>query len=162
MVEALRKLQRDPDQTWISSICGGELQDIWFEGISNVGPFPDVASFHNFFSQYRWEKGPSAEADRIKEGSLLPNDSPICFVHGDLHRSNIIVNSTHDDSPVCIKAIIEWHQAGWMPIYWEFGKMRWTVLPDDEWRTEYIQQVIMPPPSELLYAFDYISFCHPT
>jgi hypothetical protein len=162
MIEALRTLRRDADQTWISSICGGELQDIWFEGISNVGPFPDAAAFHNFFSQYRWEIGPSAEADKIEEGSLLPSDSPISFVHGDLHRSNIILNSAHDDDPVCIKAIIDWHQAGWMPMYWEFFKMRWTVFPEDEWRTKYIEQIIMPPPPELLNALDYISSCHPT
>lgn len=127
----------------------------------NVGPFLSAATFHSFFSQCHWQDGPSASEDKIQEGSWLPDDVPICFVHGDVHRSNIIPDSAHDGGPVCVKAIIDWHQAGYMPIYWEFCKSRWTVFAKIEWRVKYIENFITPPPSDLLYAFDYISSCHP-
>jgi hypothetical protein len=38
------------------------------------------------------------------------------------------------DGPPRIIAIIDWHQSGWLPEYWEFCKAMYTIRPGDEWQ----------------------------
>ena len=72
----------------------------------------------------------------------LPDD-PINFVHGDLHRSNIIITSA-EKGPPRVVAIVDWHQSGWYPAYWEYCKARYTVEIGDEWVTTYIPKIMQP------------------
>jgi thiamine kinase-like enzyme len=55
----------------------------------------------------------------------LPDD-PINFTHGDLHRSNILVTPAAD-GPSRVMAIVDWHQCGWYPAYWEYCNARRTI-----------------------------------
>lgn len=72
--------------------------------------------------------------------SKLPDNAPIKFTHGDLHRSNVIVSP--DRTTPRIVAIVDWHQSGWLPDYWEFCKARWTTWAGDEWEREYLPQIL--------------------
>lgn len=67
----------------------------------------------------------------------LPDDVPICFTHGDLNSNNIIV-SAKEGGPIQIRAIIDWHQSGWLPSYWEYCKARWTTQIGGEWEETYL------------------------
>jgi len=71
--------------------------------------------------------------------SELPDDVPIKFTHGDLHRGNILL-SPIGTAPRVI-AIIDWHQSGWLPEYWEFCKALCTTSCD-EWGQEYLQRIL--------------------
>lgn len=70
---------------------------------------------------------------------FLPDDSRIVFTHADLHPSNIIMSA---DSSGRILAVIDWHQSGWYPEYWEFCKALFTSGFDGDWATEYIPQFV--------------------
>jgi aminoglycoside phosphotransferase (APT) family kinase protein len=69
--------------------------------------------------------------------SKLSDDVPIKFTHGDLHRSNILVSPI--GTPPRIVGIIDWHQSGWLPDYWEFCKAQWVC---EEWEREYLPMVL--------------------
>jgi hypothetical protein len=75
----------------IGNIVSGPLQDIIFDGLT-VGPFPDVSTFNDWFTQPNWAQNPSNrllnDIDPLRRG--LPDD-PIRFVHGNLHQSNILI-----------------------------------------------------------------------
>lgn len=72
--------------------------------------------------------------------SGLPDNVPIKFTHGDLSRSNIIVSP--EGAPAHVAAIVDWHQAGWLPEYWEFCKARWTTHIGEEWETDYLPKIL--------------------
>lgn len=110
-----------------------------FEGRGNfgLGPFPDLPTFHDFLEQPNWSE------NRLKPSShgtdpwrhVLPDDDAIRFVHGDLNPKNILV-SPEGTEPPRVMAIVDWHQSGWYPAYWEYCKAKWTVDPTGEWATE--------------------------
>lgn len=68
--------------------------------------------------------------------SALPDDVPITFTHGDLHPSNILI-SFSEGSPR-VACLIDWHQAGWLPAYWEVCKAIYTAWPGSEWELKYV------------------------
>jgi hypothetical protein len=44
--------------------------------------------------------------------------------------------------PPRILALIDWHQAGWLPAYWEVRKAMYTADQEDEWAKKYIPQFL--------------------
>lgn len=81
----------------------------------------------------------------------LPNDGPITFTHGDLHRRNIMVSALGDGEPR-ILAIVDWHQSAWLPPFWEWCKAYWCIPPGDDWAT-YLPNFLEP-----FENFDYWSY----
>jgi hypothetical protein len=71
--------------------------------------------------------------------SLLPDNVPIVFTHGDLHRGNIIISSKGVPR---VLAIVDWHQSGWYPAYWAFCKALWTTAIGDEWESKYLPMIM--------------------
>lgn len=69
----------------------------------------------------------------------LPDEIPIKFTHGDLHRSNFIVTKCH---PYRILAVVDWEQSGWFPAYWEVRKAQFSVLDTEEWATIYLPMIL--------------------
>lgn len=63
----------------------------------------------------------------------------IKFTHGDLHRSNVIVSR---ESPSHVVALVDWHQAGWLPEYWEDRKAHYTADPYSEWSTIHLPIIL--------------------
>lgn len=112
------------------------------------GPFGSVHEFHEFFARmYRmhWPNyDPHAPLPDAEYRDKLPDDAPITFTHSDLHPSNIMVSSEEDDGPARIVAIIDWHQSGWYPSYWEYCKLDWCTAPEDDWRATYVPQILTP------------------
>jgi hypothetical protein len=118
--------------------------DIIFDSPRNNppgGPFNSVAEFHDWLSilirtglEQHWPgKKPSEIPEPYRE--CLPDDAPVVLTHGDLHPSNIMVST---DSPCNVVAIIDWHQSGWYPDYWEFCKAVFTAEVNGEWMDRYI------------------------
>jgi hypothetical protein len=135
------------------------IVDCIFEGRRNFGPFTSVAAFHDAFSSL-----PSTfrADDPHPLRHWLCDDQPIVFTHGDLHRSNVIVqrldshsalapevgedNGAADTAPPAVRviAIVDWEQSGWFPGSWEYCKACWTAKIGDEWRTKYIPAILDP------------------
>ncbi|ELR04301.1 hypothetical protein VC83_06017 [Pseudogymnoascus destructans] len=145
MLLALRNLQQDPKDQFLGHINRQPLLDIVFTDDTkpSAGPFASVKEFHDWLS-YLTKQGkeihwpdPSQIPDPFRH--LLPDNSPITFTHADLHPSNIIVST---DKPYRIVGIIDWHQSGWYPEYWEYCKAVFTADPNGEWETEYIPRFL--------------------
>lgn len=74
----------------------------------------------------------------------LPDEAPITFTHADLHPSNIMLTAT-DVKPVRVLAILDWHQSGWYPGYWEFCNMLYCVDMDGDWAKDYVPTILEKP-----------------
>ncbi|KAJ8116981.1 hypothetical protein OPT61_g1716 [Boeremia exigua] len=138
----------------VRHICHTPLQDIALPTgvLPNAGPFPSVKEFHDWFSflYRRWLADPNAyPQDPYRRD--LPDDARIVLTHGDLHRSNIMVTKS---GPPRILALIDWHQAGWLPEYWEVCKAIYTVGTEDEWAQKYIPQFLQRS-EEIEVAWDF-------
>lgn len=78
----------------------------------------------------------------------LLDDTPIVFTHGYLHPRNIIVSLPDEEGesmPLRVLSIVDWHQSGWYPSYWEYCKAIYTVDPRSQWVREYISEFLEPP-----------------
>ncbi|KAK2753170.1 hypothetical protein FQN54_007996 [Arachnomyces sp. PD_36] len=135
IIEALRQLGQDPTDQFIGCIGRQPLLDITFSGVSDTGPFPTVQAFHDWFARLPKRGFPDLVNVLDPFRTKLPDDSPIKFTHGDLHPSNITISLGQHPR---VLAIIDWHQSGWFPAYWEYCKARLTAEPDSEWNTKYI------------------------
>jgi hypothetical protein len=59
------------------------------------------------------------------------------------------------DRPPRIIAIIDWHQSGWLPDYWEFCKSMYTIRPGDEW--EGFVSKFLTSEEEAYYYWEYFT-----
>jgi Phosphotransferase enzyme family len=129
------------------------LLDYIFEGCKRpAGPFPSVKDFNDYFIDLLWT-GPGLPPidgyiHPMRPG--LPDDLPMFFTHADLTPSNIIVSSS-PSGQLTIVAIIDWHQSGWYPAYWEACKSISNADPDSEWG-QGLPSVFVPY-SEFLRSF---------
>lgn len=130
----------------------GPLQDIIFAGSPPPAPFPDVFTFHDLFSGSSAKRKPDQPIDIHPMRRGLPDD-PIKFTYGDLHRSNILARAA-GKGPVRIMAVLDWHQAGWYPAYWEYCKAHWTAEIGDEWVDTYLPKIMRPRPE----VYDYWNY----
>lgn len=80
---------------------------------------------------------PSQIPDPVRH--LLPDTSAITFTHADLHPSNIMVSA---EGPCRVVAVVDWHQSGWYPRYWEYCKAVFTAVPNGEWERVYIPRFL--------------------
>ena len=67
------------------------------------------------------------------------DDSSIVFTHTDIYTTNIIMSSTSTD----VLGIIDWHEAGWYPEFWEYLKTSWGINTNDDWK-DYVEIAIQP------------------
>ncbi|RDL39282.1 Uncharacterized protein BP5553_03622 [Venustampulla echinocandica] len=143
IINELRQLQQDPATQFIGTINQGPLQDIIFAGQQPTGVFPNVSSFHTWFSTPKRQKTQNADLspDPTWRSGLL-DDVPIVFTHGDLHRSNILISRDEHEGTVKIAGIVDWHQSGWYPAPWEFYKTRFTCRDGDQWELDFILEFL--------------------
>ena len=122
------------------------LDAIFTETYITGGPFHSVSELNDFFARMyimgRKDFDPNAPFLEPEYRSQLPDDGPITFTHSDLHPSNIMISS--DDGPIRILALIDWHQSGWYPSYWEWCKISWCVPYDEEWCVEHVPKILTP------------------
>ncbi|KAK0105042.1 hypothetical protein ONS95_004590 [Cadophora gregata] len=156
MLVELRTLRQDPNYYFLGHINRQPLLDIVFTNSTKppAGPFSSVKEFHDWLS-YLTKRGkathwpdPSLIPDPCRV--LLPDDSLITFTHSDLHPRNIMVSA---DGPCRILALVDWHQSGWYPDYWEYCKAVYTADPGGEWETEYIPRFVEVPTCYDAWAF---------
>ncbi|KAI7202818.1 hypothetical protein KC316_g1639, partial [Hortaea werneckii] len=121
--QSLRRPDRTAsDQPVLSQLGGQALRDIMFYDGANypAGPFESVREFNNAFARLALR---TAAVDGIDPRNTLvelrglTDDIPAVFAHADLDLSNILISKL-GEGPVQVKAIIDWHQAGWYPKYW--------------------------------------------
>ncbi|KAH7377535.1 kinase-like domain-containing protein [Cadophora sp. MPI-SDFR-AT-0126] len=148
MLSELRSLKQDRESSFLGHINRQPLLDIMFTDDTKppAGPFSSVKEFHDWLSfltrrglEMHWPD-PSLVPDPFRDS--LPDDSRITFTHADLHPSNILITS---EAPYRVVAIIDWHQSGWYPDYWEYCKTSYTAEYDGEWNTEYIPRFVDVP-----------------
>lgn len=84
----------------------------------------------------------------------LPDQDSIVFTHADLHPSNILVSTGRNPRVV---SIVDWHQSGWYPAYWEYCKARWTSRIGGEWKAEYLPMFL--DRHDCYDYFDYFCLC---
>lgn len=123
---------RKPSNVISGSINYGQVQDIYFRGGEEAGPFHTVSAFNDWvqFTALSWLPMSERAVDPYRP--LLPDTCKVYFTHADLHLYNIIIS----DTPSCrsIAGIVDWGQAGWYPEYWECCKLNVTGQYDHEWR----------------------------
>lgn len=109
----------------------------------STDPFAGVTEFHDWLSSLTkcLFPDPSLVPDDPMR-HLMPDNARIILSHGDLRRSNIMVSR---GTPCQVLAIIDWHQSGWYPAYWEYCKAVYTAIPDGEWEAEYIPRFLEVP-----------------
>nr|RBQ82283.1 hypothetical protein FVER53263_12962 [Fusarium verticillioides] len=161
MVNELRRIKRDPEDRFLGQINRGPLQDVVFaDGIRpRAGPFSSVKEFHDWFSfliRLQAASGPHWEGYKFEDipdpyRQLLPDDPGVVFTHADLHQSNIMVS---EGSPCRVITVIDWHQSGWYPDYWEFYKAVYTNHWESEWVQEYIPMFLEEPQETFIDGID--------
>lgn len=161
MVNELRRIKRDPEDRFLGRINRGPLQDVVFaDGIRpRAGPFSSVKEFHDWFSflmRLQAASGPHWEGYKFEDipdpyRQLLPDDPGVVFTHADLHQSNIMVS---EGSPCRVITVIDWHQSGWYPDYWEFYKAVYTNHWESEWVQEYIPMFLEEPQETFIDGID--------
>jgi hypothetical protein len=115
--------------------------DITFAAMSGNGPFLTVKEFNDWFSRIPFRRFPNSGmfTDPFRAG--LDDNLAIKFTHGDLHPKNIIISS---ESPPRIRALVDWHQSGWLPGSWEYCKACLTAEIGGEWERKYIPMFLEP------------------
>jgi hypothetical protein len=100
-----------------------------------AGPFSSVSDFHDWFTSSFGANPLDRNQPPHPYRSFLPDDVAIVFTHADLHPSNIILSAGPNPHVV---SIIDWHQSGWYPDYWEYCKALVTSPIGGEWETKYL------------------------
>ncbi|EJU01707.1 hypothetical protein DACRYDRAFT_52476 [Dacryopinax primogenitus] len=148
MMGKVRCVHLDSSTPYIGSVGRRPLQDRILEQRRGAPlmTFDSVTALHDFFMR------PTLFDPTVQHPHRgdLPDDVEIQLTHGDLHLGNIIVSApswwTKEGLVPHVMAIVDWHQAGWMPSYWEYCKALWTVSPDrEEWATAYLPKIIDCP-----------------
>ena len=116
----------------IGSVNQGQVQDIYFRGGEEAGPFHTVSAFNDWvqFTALPWLPVSERPVDPYRP--LLPDICNVYFTHADLHLYNIIISDT--PSRRSIVGIVDWGQAGWYPEYWEFCKLTIIGQHTHKWR----------------------------
>ncbi|KAJ5081959.1 Aminoglycoside phosphotransferase [Penicillium argentinense] len=138
----LRQLEQGPEDRFIGNIVRSSLYDraIHVESMSEAGPFNSVQEFHDWFTFLHRRPMPNPYSVPIEPFRHdLPDDCPIKFTHGDLHRSNILITQSR---PYHIVAIIDWEQSGWLPAYWEARKAQFTADRNEDWSKVYLPMIL--------------------
>jgi hypothetical protein len=112
-------------------------------GSPTAGPFSSVADFHDWitssYGPYKYE--PEQNRSPHPYRSFLLDDVTIVFTHSDLHPSNIMLSTGPNPR---VLSIIDWHQSGWYPDYWEYCKAWWTARIGGEWECKYLPKFLDP------------------
>ncbi|ROW10168.1 hypothetical protein VMCG_01852 [Cytospora schulzeri] len=68
--------------------------------------------------------------DDLRGPGRLSDDYSIRLAHGDLHRSNIIVQRD-SNRKWKLSGIVDWEMCSWMPENWDYCRARWPLSPED-------------------------------
>ncbi|KAI7239721.1 hypothetical protein KC330_g1783 [Hortaea werneckii] len=160
--QSLRRPDRlASDQPVLSQLGGQTLRDIMFFDGANypAGPFESVREFNDAFARLALRTAAVDGIDPRKtlvELRGLTDDMPAVFAHADLDLSNILISKL-GEGPVQVKAIIDWHQAGWYPKYWDWLKAQSVGQFGSKWAEHYLPKFLQLPSDDYHEAFEYVS-----
>ncbi|OBT62407.1 hypothetical protein VE03_08521 [Pseudogymnoascus sp. 23342-1-I1] len=141
IITSLRRVEQDPNDTFIGSLNRQRLLDYVLEDRPGSGPFATIKQFNDWFSRLPWLPFPNHESFQDPWRASLPDTGEIKLTHGDLHRGNIIVSST---GPPRVLAVVDWAHCGWYPDYWEYCKAAYTSSYKGEWRNRWVPMFLEP------------------
>ncbi|KAK0476343.1 hypothetical protein IW261DRAFT_1490773 [Armillaria novae-zelandiae] len=104
-----------PPSHAISGVNGASFFSYRIDSGEVVGPFASQEEFHAQYFCTPWEP----LDDRIR-AALVKRQSTeyrICFTHGDITPTNILV-----DNQIRPVGLVDWECAAWMPEYWEYTR----------------------------------------
>lgn len=116
-----------------------------------------MTKFHDWYSSIISRAVIAHNGGTLKEHPLrrdLPDDARVVFTHNDLNFANILVSR----NGLCkVLAIIDWHQSGWYPSYWEYCKTFMVAHNDGEeiedWKYDYLPKILDMPRPETYFAW---------
>ncbi|GLB43422.1 putative phosphotransferase enzyme family protein [Lyophyllum shimeji] len=152
MVSSMRRLKQAPGNSYIGAVHHGHIHEQVWNITDRLGPFDSVKTFTD--QLFELGKHLPGYPDHPFIRSLrhaFSDHSSIVFTHADLHRRNIIMSATSTD----VLGIIDWHEGGWYPEFWEYIKSFWTVdwwNTDDDWK-DYVGIAVQPAYDDELEAF---------
>ena len=147
----------------IGNVNRGPLLDISLESsvtqAGPAGPFPDVKSFHDWFADVGMiphKKGlpPNYQSPYRPH---LPDNVPVLFTHADLNMGNIMI-SMPDQGPARVVALIDWHQSGWYPAYWEYHEA--LALSSGGYWEDVTLPAVMYPYNQMIESWFTIRACY--
>ncbi|KZO94326.1 hypothetical protein CALVIDRAFT_550426 [Calocera viscosa TUFC12733] len=152
-VQSIRTLRQPDGDVFIGAISRKPFHDINFLGYADrPGPFNTVEKFHDYFATLavpEWQKYSKCKEKRAD----LSDDAAIVFTHNDIHPRNIMISPSSKGEPASLLAIVDWHQSGWLPSYWEYSKARQVAPRLDGWRKQYLPTILDAWPEFSAYAF---------
>lgn len=124
---ALSQLRCIPNKTShvFSNTCGGPMIDHRFPSGSR-GPFHLISEFNALLVH-----GCVRQDTKAKISSVHARQYRSVFTHADLHPSNILIDRGR------LSGIVDWECSGFFPEYWEFTKLMYGAMRDEE-----LQQII--------------------
>jgi aminoglycoside phosphotransferase (APT) family kinase protein len=111
----LRAIAPPPGSTAISGFMGSKCRSYRYSHNEEFGPFADQDEFHRAL----YNRIPPQEHDNLR--SLIEireahsKRHRICFTHGDMSPSNLLVD---ERNRLC--GLVDFECAGWYPEYWEY------------------------------------------
>ncbi|KAI3393235.1 hypothetical protein diail_4562 [Diaporthe ilicicola] len=125
-ISKLGALRQAKGRSFLGSLSKGPVPDRLFAGINPLaGPFATVTAFHDWLTGLK-----GGGWDELHGPGMLSDDYNIRLAHGDLHRSNIIVQRDSN----CrwkLSGIVDWEMCSWMPEYWDYCRARWPLNPEE-------------------------------
>ncbi|KUI72311.1 hypothetical protein VM1G_07946 [Cytospora mali] len=122
----LGTLRQAKGHTFLGNLTRGSIPDRLFANIQpSAGPFETVTAFHDWLTGLK-----GGGWDEFRGPGMLSDDYNIRLAHGDLHRSNIIIqrDSNHKWK---LSGIVDWEMCSWMPEYWDYCRARWPLSPSE-------------------------------
>ncbi|KAK0214391.1 hypothetical protein IW262DRAFT_1514503 [Armillaria fumosa] len=104
-----------PPSHAISSLNGTSFLSYRIRDGELVGPFASQEEFHAQYFCTPWE--PVDDHVRVALVKRQSTKYRICFTHGDITPTNILV-----DSKIRPVGLVDWECAAWMPEYWEYTR----------------------------------------
>ncbi|KAH6645375.1 kinase-like domain-containing protein [Truncatella angustata] len=149
MVEAWKAVEQDGDCRYLGCLGKRPFNEVCLKDYAAlVGPFEGVDAVQQFHNVC---------------GIEIHDEIPIHFTHADITPVNILLGPGPQPK---VAAILDWGQAGWYPMYWEYCKAhRVTLEPEDfdaasqnAWSERYLPLVVDPVDLEKYYL-PWLRFC---
>lgn len=137
------------------NVTGRPIPDRIFAEIEpSAGPFATVTAFHDWLTGLK-----GGGWDEFREPEGLSDDYNIRLAHGDLHRSNIIVQQD-SMSRWKLSGIVDWEMCSWMPEYWDYCRARWSLSPEENatFGEVYLPYIFCGPSTDYTDMYKYWHF----
>lgn len=162
MVEAWKAVEQDGDCRYLgeSNLQGDSHEALLIsrgrKGCLGKRPFNEIC-----LKDYAEFAGPFEGADAVQQfhnacGIQIDDETPIHFTHADICPVNILLAPGPQPK---VAAILDWGQAGWYPMYWEYCKARrvrllakdFDAASQNAWTERYLPLVVDPVDQEKYY-----------